>query len=127
MDQLVELPKIYLENSLKLHSVYEMLVQKILEEIKKIPNLQIQKLNPELTKLICTLVESCVEKGGKIDKKKLVIEILAKLFTLTEVEKIFIASQIEFILDNKLVKKLKRKLTSKIYDKFNKTFTTEKK
>jgi hypothetical protein len=106
MENLVTIPELVLKNSLQSHSIYELLSQKIVDEIKKIPNVLGLKMNSEMTALVCTLVENCVQKDHKIDKKKLVTQVLSLVFTLTQPEVLQIRSQIEFLLDNKLIKKL---------------------
>ena len=116
MENLVTIPPLVLKNSLQAHSIYELLSQKIIEEIKKIPNVSQLKLNTELTALVSSLVENTTEKDQKIDKKKLVIQILQTVFNLLPPEIVIIGQQIEFLLDNKLVKKVTRKLSNKVYN-----------
>jgi hypothetical protein len=116
MENLVTIPPLVLKNSLQAHSIYELLSQKIIDEIKKIPNVSQLKLNTELTALVSTLVENTTEKDQKIDKKKLVIQILQTVFNLLPPEIVIIGQQIEFLLDNKLVKKVTRKLSNKVYN-----------
>ena len=122
MENLVEIPPIVLKNSLQSHSIYELLSQKIIEEIKKIPNVLGLKMNSEMTALVCTLVENTVEKIHKVDKKKLVCQVLSIVFTLTAPELLQIGQQIEFLLDNKLIKKATRKLSNKVYNGFKNVF-----
>ena len=116
MENLVTIPPLVLKNSLQAHSIYELLSQKIIDEIKKIPNVSQLKLNTELTALVSTLVENTTEKDQKIDKKKLVIQNLQTVFNLLPPEIVIIGQQIEFLLDNKLVKKVTRKLSNKVYN-----------
>jgi len=101
MENLVTIPPIVLKNSLQTHGIFEILHQKIVDELKKIPNVLSLKLNSEITALVSTLVENTVSKHHKIDKKKLVLQI---------------GHQIEFLLDNKLIKKMKKSLCSKVYN-----------
>ena len=116
MENLVTLPPINLKNSLLSHGVYELINAKIIEEVKKIPNYLQLKLNPELTALISSLVEHSTTKDQKIDKKKLVIQVLQTIFSLTAPEVIIVGQQIEFLLDNKLVKRAKKKYLKKAYN-----------
>ena len=63
--------------------------------------------NNEFLLLICNLVEHLVNKKKyKIDKKVLVVEILNQLFTLNAVEKANVESNIEFLWNNKNIKKV---------------------
>jgi len=65
------------------------------------------RLNNEFLLLICNLVEHLVNKKKyKIDKKILVVEILNQLFTLNAVEKANVESNIEFLWNNKNIKKV---------------------
>lgn len=65
------------------------------------------RLNNEFLLLICNLVEHLVNKKKyKIDKKVLVVEILNQLFTLNAVEKVNVESNIEFLFNNKNIKKV---------------------
>jgi len=116
MENLVTIPPIVLQNSLLSHGVFEMIAQKVIEELKKIPNLQSLRLNPEINKLVCTIVENTVTKDHKVDKKKLVLQILSTVFTLTALEILQIGQQIEFCLDNNLIKKTKKPITTKVYN-----------
>ena len=105
----IQLPKFKLLNKLKLHCTYGSLVECIIEEIKKIPDLNSLKMNPDLTKMICTVVEEiCSDKKlkGKIEKKSLVVEVLQKSFDLNEEEQKLLSSNIDFICDNDMIKRI---------------------
>ena len=67
MESLVTIPPLVLQNSLQSHAVYELLVEKILIEVRKIPNLLALKMNVEMTRMVCHLVENTVTKDHKID------------------------------------------------------------
>ena len=116
MENLVTIPPIVLKNSLQTHGIFEILHQKIVDELKKIPNVLSLKLNSEMTALVSTLVENSVTKDHKVDKKKLVLQILTTVFSLLPAEVLQIGHQIEFLLDNKLIKKTKKTICSKVYN-----------
>lgn len=108
----IKLPKFKLSsNLLKLHYTYESLKKAMCDELKKIPNLNDPnlRLSPEITKLICAVIEEVSYKskkrkqGGKLNKKTLVIDILNDLFELTEDEQKLVDKDIEFIVDNNLI------------------------
>lgn len=106
----IKLPKFKLSsNLLKLHYTYESLKKAMCDELKKIPNLHDLRLSPEITKLICAVIEEVSYKskkrkqGGKLNKKTLVIDILNDLFELTEDEQKLVDKDIEFIVDNNLI------------------------
>ena len=116
MDKLVVVPELFLKSSLKSHAIAEILKTKVLEEVKKIPNIGLFKHHIELTELICTIIENSIKKKHKINKKKLALDIINELFGLSPEDSILLDHQIEYILENGLVKKNRKKLTSKIYD-----------
>ena len=66
------------------------------------------KLDVEYLTLVCNLIEHLVHKKDKIDKKKLVIDIFTELFgeSLTQEEINAIENNIEFIHQNKNIKKV---------------------
>ena len=79
------------------------------------------KQNPVLSKTdigsiarTCQLIENTVKKKDKIDKLELVIYIFNKLFTHLQPSEIdFIKSCVQFVLDSKLINKVK--LYVKVY------------
>lgn len=65
------------------------------------------RLNNEFLLLVCNLVEHLVNKKKyKIDKKILVVEIFTQLFNLNAIEKTTVESNIEFLWNNKNIKKV---------------------
>lgn len=116
----ITIPDLTYKSVVLSHIVYEALYAKIVEQLKKIPNITGFKLSNEFTSLVCLTVESSVYDNKikeKIDKKKLVVSILTALFSLTVPEQVLIGSQIEFILENKLIKRVKKALYTKVYRK----------
>lgn len=117
----IVIPELTLKSTLLSHIVYETLLQKIVEQIKKIPNLTGFRLSNELTALICNIVEQSVKdnaKKEKVDKKKLVIAILSSVFGLNPQEQITVGTQIEYLLENKLIKRVVKAVSTKVYRKF---------
>jgi len=108
----VKIPELSLKHSIQKHVQYKGIVQGILDKLKsEIPDIDELKLNPEVTKLVCNLVEAIVEKGNPyaLDKQEIVLEILTKQFNLTVEEQNQINQQITFLFDNGQIKKDKRK------------------
>lgn len=112
METQIKLPKFKL-GFLKTHISYNALLDGISAELMKIPNYQELKMNSELTKMICSVVEEvCVNKKSlklqkaKIDKKVLVIDILNKIYNLTDDEQRNLADNIDFMHQNDLIKTL---------------------
>ena len=101
---------ITIKNSLEKHTLYynllDDIVKKLSTEIKSIDKL---RLDPELTLLICNLIENSITTGNKnkIDKKELVIKILTQLFNLNDTEQTIISQQIDFLIANYKIKKVK--------------------
>ena len=90
---------VILKNSLKKHTLFynliDDIVQKIQSEIKAIDKL---RLDPELTLLICNLIENSIATGNKFDinKKQLAIQIMTQIFNLNTDEQTIISQQIDF-------------------------------
>ena len=102
-----KIPPIKLRNRVKDHFHYEHIYQSICEEIRKIPEVEKNfKLNPEITLIVCLVVENMVGKEMKIDKKALVIKALSEVFNLNEEEKVQTEDQIEFLFNNGDIKKI---------------------
>ena len=78
------LPQISLDKHILKHYTHFSLIEKVsLTIIREIPNYELLKLNPELTKLICTVVENNIptKKLHKIlDKRTIIVEIYIKIF-----------------------------------------------
>jgi hypothetical protein len=97
-----------LKKSAKSHHEVFNLIQKSVSQIKSIPNFMGLKCNQELTKSVCVLVEdfSCLLSNtskSKVDKSALVVEILTKAFGLTEEEVTTVKSQLQFLVENKMI------------------------
>lgn len=99
----IVIPKIKLKNIVKYHYNFETVLKEITDEFLKIPKIQDLKLNPELTKAIMSIVEQVIKRSNKIDKKNLVIQILIKIFELTEEEQLIASKDIDFIHTNGLI------------------------
>lgn len=65
------------------------------------------RMNNEFLLLVCNLVEHLVNKKKyKIDKKALVVDVLNSIFNLTAPEKVTIENNIEFLWNNKNIKRV---------------------
>ena len=99
----VEIPQLNLKHSIQKHVTYKGIVLGIVEKIRtEIPDIDELKLNPEITKMVCNLVEDIIKKGNPfgIEKQTLVLEILTKQFNLTAEEQHQVNQQITFLFDN---------------------------
>lgn len=104
------IPDVCLKNNLEKHFVFNNTVASLHEKLNTIHDISKLRLDPELTLLVCNLVENTVGANDKmkLDKKELVVLILAKVFTdLTDAEKESIKTQIEFLFNNGKIKKVK--------------------
>ena len=107
----VEIPQLNLKHSIHKHVTYNGILRGIVQKLEaEIPELQDLKLNVEITKLVCSLVEEIIKKGNPfgIDKQSLVLEILTKQFDLTAEEQHQVNQQITFLFDNRQIKKSKK-------------------
>jgi hypothetical protein len=107
----VQIPQLNLKHSIQKHVTYKGIVMGIVEKIKtEIPDIDELKLDVEITKLVCSLVEDIIKKGNPfgIEKQALVLEILTKQFNLTAEEQHQVNQQITFLFDNGQIKKSKK-------------------
>lgn len=95
------------QNSLKTSIKFNEIKNIIVERISKFDNLQEYKLDIEFLKLIASMIEFQVKKTYGIDKKDLLLKIYEQSFqNLTDEEKQTIIKNLEFIFENKHIKKL---------------------
>ena len=79
----------------------------ILKRLHEFPNVDKYKFNNEFLSLACSLIEHLVKKDDKISKKELLLSIYDILFPgISLEEKQQISSNVEFLLDNKQIKKV---------------------
>ena len=101
-------PNVKLKNSLNIHTVYLNLITDITAKILvMIPQIEKLRLDTELTKLISNCVENSVSSKDKnnLDIDEIVLQIIHKIFNLSDVESDQIRSQITFLKNNKQIKK----------------------
>jgi hypothetical protein len=99
---LVELP-----HGLKKSETIETIKQDIVNAIQSIKSLVLSPSNLELIHYLATLIEAIVDKKHNIDKMTLLKEILLQLFpSTTNDELVFAESTIEYMLSQKLIKKI---------------------
>ena len=95
-------------HSLEKSNIYNCIKDAIIQKLQKIPELQKLRLNPELTLLVCNIIENSISnnsKNHKIDKKQLACEILSAPFGLNPQEIQQLKDQIDFLYNNnKIVK-----------------------
>lgn len=104
------LPEIKFKNNLSKHNIVYSLIEQIGEKIKKIPQYEKIRVEIELVKTVCNIVENYVQKNNskdknKVDKKQLVIDALTLVFNYTDPEKVLISSLIDYLFNNSQIKK----------------------
>lgn len=102
IDEIVPLKNRLLKDK-RVSEIYSTLV----EWVQSLPNYKQYKMDIELLKNICKKVENLVKKSDGINKRDLVVDIFAYVFELSDLEKSFIVNNIEFLLSNKDIKKIK--------------------
>lgn len=107
----VIVPEIGFKNSLKKHNIVYSLIEQVVERIKSVPSFEKLRVEIELVKTVCNIVENMIPKKNKkakqpIDKKMLVVDALSAVFSYNEQEKGLIISLIDFLFTNDLIKRL---------------------
>lgn len=118
-----KLRNIRLRGSLQSHVVKNQLIEVVSEKIKKsVPELAKLRVDAELLNLVCSCIETLLDsKKTKLDKKEIVLTIWVHLFPDVSKEELeIIDNTIEFLVSNKLVRKLKNKYFSKFFKCFSK-------
>jgi len=98
-DQLIPL-----KHTLKQACKFQIISDKILLNLKSIPDLETHKLSIELIEYICNLIEYYTKKKYKIDKQNLFIYTMKRIVTLSEDDIETIKQAIQYLHDNKLIK-----------------------
>jgi len=119
-----------LKNSLKTHSDKYTLITDIVDFVrKKIPvNIVDLKLHPQLTKLVCDIIEDRLKNNKKkINKLDVLISVMREIFAevgLNEHDKNVLHQQVEFLHENnkikgiRIAKKVFKNVGSWIFRKF---------
>ena len=104
------------------HALYDdikknVIIQKIIAEIQKIPDYSKYRVDLELITFIINQVENMVTKKKQgVLKKDIVLTVFQKLFNTTPQEIKLLSDSIDFLANNKRIKKLS------IYKKYLKPF-----
>ena len=106
----IVLPDIKFKNNLSKHNIVYSLIDQISDKIKLIPEYEKIRIEIELVKCVCNIVENYVKKKNskdknKVDKKQLVIDTLSKVFNYTDQEKNLVSSLIDYLFNNTQIKK----------------------
>ena len=100
-------PLVPLKHSLKQANKFQTISDKILLNLKEsIPDIESQKLSVELIEYVCNLIELYVKHSYKLNKENLFIFTLKRVVNLSDDETEFIKKTIQYLHDNKLIKKI---------------------
>lgn len=102
-----DIPNLKIKHGAKAIMTKAVIKEKLTEKLKEIPELSKLKLDEEITRWVCELVEDMVHnnKKKKIDKKLLVVSILADGMGLNTDEREAVSKHIDFLYNNKMIKK----------------------
>lgn len=102
-----DLQIIPLRNNLLIDFTYNDIKVKVINRLIELHlNQSKYKNDTEFLNLVCNLIEHLVKKSDKINKKQLVITIYCELFQTSEEEKEMISNNIEYLCNNKIIKKI---------------------
>ena len=95
-----------LKNSLALIVKKGNIIDTIVSQIVEIPEFSSLKGDLEIAKYVCNIVEHLVSKKSGIDKQDIVVQALTKVFNLNYEEQAVLRTTIQFLWDNKQIKKV---------------------
>jgi len=97
------------KNTVALHIKQNKLVDDVIKKIKEIPNLDELRMDPELTKYICNVIQNTITKQEEkqICKSNLCATILISLFNLDDKEVNAVSKQIKYLENNNEIKTVK--------------------
>jgi len=107
------------KNTVALHIKQNKLVDDVIKKIKEIPNLDELRMDPELTKYICNVIQNTITKQEEkqICKSNLCATILISLFNLDDKEINAVSKQIKYLENNHEIKTVKtsKKITKSVW------------
>jgi hypothetical protein len=95
-------PNADLTNLLCDHFTTNTLIDKLVKYVKLIPNFNVLKLEPEITKLLMNIIKDEI-KSKETDQEDILIQALTQTFNLTSDEIAVIKQQIIFLKNNSLI------------------------
>jgi len=98
----------------------------IIQQISTLGDLKRYKYDTEFVLYICTLTEHLVG-SNKLDKKRIVMNVIGSVFSLNINENEVISQMIEFLHSNGLIKKVEHQVEETWLTKINKFFNIPKK
>ena len=98
----------------------------IIQQISTLGDLKRYKYDTEFVLYICNLTEHLVS-NNKLDKKRIVMNVIGSVFSLNINENEVISQMIEFLHSNDLIKKVEEQVEETWLTKINKFFNIPKK
>ena len=96
------------ENKLKVQQYNSELFALIVAKIREIEGFDKLRFDNELLKFVCVCIENGVNEKyamnkKKTDKKKLAMDIMSTVFTMSDAEKLIVHNAIDFLCDNNMI------------------------
>jgi hypothetical protein len=95
------------KNSLLVDVKTEKAISLVVTELKKFPNWESYRADLEFLRIACTFIENMIVKNDGLDKLNILVQIFIRLFNINEAEITFLKTSVEFLLNNKRIKKIK--------------------
>ena len=92
--------------SLKLHYEVNDIIAKVSLLIKEIPEFHALKFNHDLTLYVLNMITNLVKSTKKIEVKAVAVQVISKVYNLTEEEVSILVNQIDYLVSSKAVKKI---------------------
>ncbi len=84
------------------HFTVNTLIDKLVKYVKLIPNFNVLKLEPEITKLLMNIIKDEI-KSKETDQEAILVQALTQTFNLNDKEIAVIKQQITFLKNNSLI------------------------
>jgi hypothetical protein len=103
------LPNVPLQGIIQSHFSSEVIKKEIQDRLLHIPNIDFLKGTIQMVSLVCNMVEELTpahnRNKDKLDKKQMALDILAKLFELTQLELGNSGKSIDYLFDAGAIKR----------------------
>jgi len=126
MEELPNPKLVVFKHSLHKHKTEAEVGSVVIQQISLLGDLKKFKFDVEFILYVCNLVEHLVSIN-KLDKKKIVLNVVGSVFSLNINEVEVISNMIEFLHSNKLIKKIEEKIEDGFISKINKIFNIKQK
>jgi len=125
MEELPNPKLVVFKHSLHKHKTEAEVGSVVIKQISLLGDLKKFKFDVEFILYVCNLVEHLVSIN-KLDKKKIVLNVVGSVFSLNINEVEVISNMIEFLHSNQLIKKVEKKVDDFFLYKLNAIFPKKK-